>query len=493
MKAGQPSRIPTILLYAMGLVFMFTIFFIDMNTPIGMAIGSFYVLVVLYSWLLPGHYASIYVGLACSILLVVGWIYSEPSDSDGRWPGINRTVSLVIIWSGASLVNIAKRSFSALENTRDHLEQKVLERTDELRKSEERAKLIILEISDYAIIFLGVSGNIETWNYGAQHMFGYQENEIIGKQYNLIFTDQDRETNRPVEILEQSLTKNRVQSEGWFTRKDGSNLWGRMTITAVQDKVGQLTGYAVVIYDLTDQHARQLETKNKELEQFAHVVAHDLKAPLGTITSIIEFLKTEYYEILDHHGKKYVDLILDSSNRMIKTVTSMLAFTLEGSSANTSAIDCKGMLESIQSDLTSMITESAATIRIDDLPVVRGYETELRLLFQNLLTNAIKFRKKQVKPNIQISAQQQDGYWKFYVQDNGIGISNENIERIFKPFQRLHSYDEYEGVGIGLAHCKKIAELHNGYIEVDSSTDTGSTFIVSIPVVIDKSPQLADA
>jgi light-regulated signal transduction histidine kinase (bacteriophytochrome) len=167
---------------------------------------------------------------------------------------------------------------------------------------------------------------------------------------------------------------------------------------------------------------------------------------------------------------------------MINTINSMLEFTLEGSGANPTEIDCNAMLESIKSDLALMINESGANICIDHLPEIRGFETELRLLFQNLLTNAIKFRKKQVKPEIQISAQRQNGYWKLYVQDNGIGISNENIERIFMPFQRLNSYDEYEGFGIGLAHCKKIAELHNGSIEVDSSMDTGSTFIVTIPV-----------
>jgi light-regulated signal transduction histidine kinase (bacteriophytochrome) len=136
-------------------------------------------------------------------------------------------------------------------------------------------------------------------------------------------------------------------------------------------------------------------------------------------------------------------------------------------------------------DITAAIQETNAVIKFGKMPVLMGYQTEIKLLFQNLVLNAIKFRKKNIDPQIVISVEKKDNFWEFAVSDNGIGIENEHNERIFDIFQRLHTRTEYEGSGIGLSHCKKIVELHHGKIWVSSIFGEGSTFYFTMPISID--------
>lgn len=144
-------------------------------------------------------------------------------------------------------------------------------------------------------------------------------------------------------------------------------------------------------------------------------------------------------------------------------------------------IDCNSILQDVLSDLGKAINESSAQIKAGDLPMINGYSVELKQLFQNLLSNALKFTKENVSPQITISAHKKDDCWEFAFKDNGIGIEEEHNERIFIIFQRLHTQSEYQGSGIGLSHCKKIVELHHGKIWVKSTPDQGSIFYFTIP------------
>ncbi|MEP6952397.1 MAG: ATP-binding protein [Ginsengibacter sp.] len=154
--------------------------------------------------------------------------------------------------------------------------------------------------------------------------------------------------------------------------------------------------------------------------------------------------------------------------------------SLEAGRFLATAVDCNKMFHDVLADLGKAISEAGADIRYEPLPVINGYATELKPLFQNLVTNAIKFRKKETSPNIDISVQKKAGYWQFAFKDNGIGIEERDNERIFAIFQRLHTRTEYEGSGIGLSHCRKIVELHKGKIWVESRADEGSTFQFTI-------------
>lgn len=228
------------------------------------------------------------------------------------------------------------------------------------------------------------------------------------------------------------------------------------------------------------QRTAELERKNKELEQFAYVASHDLQEPLRTTTGFVEALRKQYRGMLDEHADRYLDYIAQSSDRMKTLIKDLLDYSRIGREKQFVRVDCNVVLTEVLGDLDSMIRESKAIIKVDELPVISAFPTELKLLFQNLLTNAIKFKKPGVSPIVGISAHQENGHWKFAVRDNGIGIDPGHQDRIFIIFQRLHNRSDYEGSGIGLAHCKKIVELHGGIIWVESSPGKGSTFYFTI-------------
>lgn len=229
-----------------------------------------------------------------------------------------------------------------------------------------------------------------------------------------------------------------------------------------------------------EQTKNELELKNKELSQFAYIVSHDLKAPLKTISSFIKVIKDKYQEQFDKKAMDLFNFITEATERMVRLITDLLDFSGIGTGKKLTQVDCEKLVEVIQKDLTAKINETGATIEVSKLPVITGFETELRLLFQNLISNALKFSKAGTPPKISIYAEEQNG-WTFFIQDNGIGIADKHKDKIFSVFQRLHSASEYEGTGIGLAHCKKIVDLHKGNIGVNSKVGDGSTFYFSIP------------
>lgn len=226
---------------------------------------------------------------------------------------------------------------------------------------------------------------------------------------------------------------------------------------------------------------KELEQKNKELGQFAYIASHDLQEPLRTITGFVDLLKDYCQDKSNEEAKQYIDFISQGTFRMTALIKGLLDYSRIGRNKELSLVDCNDVLQNVREDLASSIQEANATLDIGELPKIKGYEIELRLLFQNLIINAIKFRRKNTSPEMMISAEKESGYWKFCVRDNGIGIATEHKERIFSIFQRLHTKNEYEGTGIGLSHCQKIVDLHGGKIWVDSSADQGSSFYFTIP------------
>ncbi len=225
----------------------------------------------------------------------------------------------------------------------------------------------------------------------------------------------------------------------------------------------------------------QLEAKNKELEQFAFIASHDLQEPLRTISSFTELLNEEYAPTFDENANKYVHFISQSANRMRHLITGLLEYSRLGSKRVLKQTDSNEILKNVIQNLHSAIKESGAVVKAKHLPVLMAYPLEMELLFQNLIGNAIKFRKKDVVVEVNITAEKTSNEWQFTFTDNGIGIDEKYFEKIFLLFQRLHSRNTHEGSGIGLSHCKKIVELHNGKIWVESKSGEGSTFYFTIP------------
>jgi light-regulated signal transduction histidine kinase (bacteriophytochrome) len=228
------------------------------------------------------------------------------------------------------------------------------------------------------------------------------------------------------------------------------------------------------------QRTAELEIKNKELEQFAYVASHDLQEPLRTTSSFVELLRKQYHGKIDDNANRYIDYVVQASDRMKTLIKDLLDYSRIGREKQFEPVDCNVALTEVLADLAKVIKENKATIIANKLPVVNAFPTELKLLFQNLISNSIKFQKAGIAPKIEISTSKENGQWHFRFSDNGIGIDQQYQQRIFIIFQRLHNRSVYEGSGIGLAHCKKIVELHGGTIWVESEASKGSTFHFTI-------------
>ncbi len=242
-----------------------------------------------------------------------------------------------------------------------------------------------------------------------------------------------------------------------------------------------------------------LESKNKELEQFAYIASHDLQEPLNTISSFIGLISEDYGDSFDEVGKESLNYISDASIRMKKLIDSLLEYSRLGRSTDFVDTGMETILQEIKEDFRNVLERTNAKIHSVKLPVVFGNPIELRLLLQNLISNGIKFTDKETIPEIHINVttknvpinSQTETFWEFSVKDNGIGIPKKHQDRIFAIFQRLHSREQYQGTGIGLAHCKKIIESHGGNIWLESEEGKGTTFYFTIPkkenILLDKS------
>jgi two-component system sensor kinase len=221
---------------------------------------------------------------------------------------------------------------------------------------------------------------------------------------------------------------------------------------------------------------KELANSNAELEQFAYVASHDLQEPLRTVTSYCRLLEENCQGHLDAKTREYMDQVLDGAQRMRTLISDLLTYSRVGRRGRPfQPTDCNAVLDLALSNLKLTIEETGAVVTRTPLPEVLGDPTQLLQLFQNLLGNAIKFRKAQ-PPHVDIQAERSGAEWVFSVRDDGIGIEPEHLERIFLIFHRLHTREEYPGTGIGLAVCKKTVERHGGRIWVESRPGEGSTF-----------------
>lgn len=225
----------------------------------------------------------------------------------------------------------------------------------------------------------------------------------------------------------------------------------------------------------------QLKSKNQEMEQFAYIASHDLQEPVRTISNFAKLLNTNYAGKFDSTADKSLNFIIDAADRMSSLIKGLLDYSRIGREIRLATVNCNQLLVDIKLDLAAIIDETSTRIQVGDLPNVLGNPTDLRLVFQNLINNAIKFRKSDFSPKIIVDCTQKKNRWIFSCKDNGIGFEEKQNTKIFQIFQRLHSRKDYEGTGIGLSHCRKIVELHGGKIWVESKPNEGSTFYFTIP------------
>ena len=263
------------------------------------------------------------------------------------------------------------------------------------------------------------------------------------------------------------LVKNKLTAEGLYR-----------AVTRAVEKAALL--------QTNEKQRQEIERSHGELEQFAHTASHDLQAPVRRITKFLELLQMDLNETLSERSKDYLDRAMKGAHHMRRLIQDLLDYSLVGGGQNIcEPVQLDQVLQEVLAQLEVMIMSTGGTVHVENLPGVWGNPTFLQQLFQNLIGNALKFRGE-VAPVIHVAAQRQGANWQVTVKDNGVGIPSDSFDKIFGIFQRIDNGSQAEGTGIGLALCKKIVELHEGRIWVESTLNEGSAFHFTLPSCLDQ-------
>lgn len=244
---------------------------------------------------------------------------------------------------------------------------------------------------------------------------------------------------------------------------------------------GELQRYQENLEEKVKERTKELEQSNRELQQFAYVASHDLREPLRMISTFLQLLEKRYSERLDEDANEFIDFAVDGAKRLDAMIKDLLEYSrVANKKIKFNDVNMNEVLEQTSLNLKVSIDDNNAKIISDQLPTIQGDEKLLVQLFQNLISNSIKYRGSET-PEIQISANKEYNQYLFSIKDNGIGISQNHLDRIFTIFQRLHTNDEYEGTGIGLAIAQRIVYLHSGNIWADSELNDGTIIYFTLP------------
>ncbi len=349
----------------------------------------------------------------------------------------------------------------------------------------------LLDSAADTVVVVNSSGIIVLANSVVERMFGFKPEQLIGNKVEVLLPEMYRIGHE--KLREGYFEQPSVRFMGTdlilhAQRKDGSKFPVEVSLSPIDTKNGLLVTSS--IRDISDrikiqqeleQHVRELDRSNAELEQFAYVASHDLQEPLRVIASFAQLLGRRYQGKLDKDADEFIDYIVDGASRMQELINDLLTFSrISSKGKEFESTDCNVVLQRVLQDLKFAIAENKADVTWDTLPTILADASQLGQLFQNLIGNAIKFHGEQA-PCVRISVRQEADDWVFSVQDDGIGIEPKYADRIFLLFQRLHGKEEYKGTGIGLAICKKIVERHGGRIWLESQPDQGAIFKFTIP------------
>ncbi len=454
---------------------MIAIFILDLIAPLGFAIGVSYLIPIAFLIKLSKPYWEFRGAVLASILVVFGFVLKDGANSS--WMVYcNRGLSLLAIWVTA--IGVAK------------FQQSVIDAQKIQAQSEKHFRNLVEGIHDYSIILLDAEGIITIWNKGAEEIHGFKKEEIQGQSFSKLFLEEDLKIGKPQDILNRVKEEGTVRYQDWRRTKNGTKFWAMSTVTAIYDEGGTCKGFTKMVRDMSQakalqeekqQYVDQLEIKNKELEQFTYIASHDLQEPLRTISSFAELIHKTEKDNLSALGRKSLGFVIQGSARMSTLIKGLLDYSRIGRNPILEEVNLNQLVLDVLEDMQLTIKESKAKISLGNLPTIHAFKIEVRLLFQNLISNAIKFCPKTRSPIVEIGAKQIPLGWELFVQDNGIGIEDNHLSRIFTIFQRLNVRDEFEGTGIGLSHCKKIVDLHGGKIWVESIPDNGSRFYFILP------------
>ncbi|MDP1553358.1 MAG: PAS domain S-box protein [Methanobacteriaceae archaeon] len=387
----------------------------------------------------------------------------------------------------------------------------------ERRKTEQLFRLIF-DQSPLGSIIVSLDHIPLKVNDAISRMLGYSKEELLSMRlHEYDHPDDLDEELKKQKLLILGIIDNFIL-EKRFINKNGEILWGNLYVSSIKDKNDKLIGLLRMIENTTiskqmeelvnnhtanlerinrklnveigdnekaeiklDQLIKKLQYSNKELEQFAYVSSHDLKEPLRMITSFLQLLQKRYSADLDKDANDFINYAVDGAKRMDMAINDILEYSRIGSQKREfNYLKSEKILEIVLINLKPLIKDTNTIITHDPLPSIYANHQQMNQLFQNIIENAIKYRSK-VNPKIHVSADKHDKEYVFSIKDNGIGIDSKHLERIFNMFQRLHSREEYEGTGIGLAISQKIVHHHDGKIWAKSELGKGTTIYFTIP------------
>ena len=361
-----------------------------------------------------------------------------------------------------------------------------------LRESEERFRLLARHTGD-AVFMLDPEGRVMTWTPAAERTLGFTEQDALGLSANEFFLPQDRVDDRLRSQLEACLTSGRSEVQGWRLAKHGRKLWAHVVTCPIRGPDGELRGYAQIVRDgtllkevetLLAERTNELERSNRALETFASVAAHDLQEPLRKLRTFGDRLQGRFAHSLDEDASALVDRMSDAAKRMQLLIDGLLTYArLKPERQSLTPVDLGQVAREVVGDLSTAVEKSEAKFEIGTLPAVSVDPTQMRQMFQNLFSNALKFARPGVKPIIKVGSRELRGHLcEIYIEDNGIGFEPRYAERIFGLFQRLHGRGQYEGSGLGLGICRRIAEHHGGTITALGKPGEGAVFKLRLPL-----------
>ena len=382
---------------------------------------------------------------------------------------------------------------------RRRVERELLRSQDELQKevAERTQQASLLNLTHDTIIARDMSDIITFWNRGAEELFGWSWQEVVGKH-----SQQLLQTEFPIpieEIRAELLRTGRWEGELRKTKADGSSVVVASRWSLRQDEHGRPTTILETNNDISERKQREeeirklnlelskrssdLEASNKELEAFAYSVSHDLRAPLRHMVGFTELLQRHVGATLDEKGQRYTTIILESAKKMGALIDDLLAFSRIGrAETRETVVNMEQLVKEVLTDMQPDTSGRSIAWKIGTLPNLYGDRSMLKLALVNLVSNAVKFTRNQPQPEIEIASMEtkQDGVVVF-VRDNGVGFDMKYAHKLFGVFQRLHQSDSFEGTGIGLATVQRIIHRHGGRVWAESLVDRGATFFFSVP------------
>lgn len=363
----------------------------------------------------------------------------------------------------------------------------------ELEESKERFRSIF-ENAGEAIITLDKADIVQAWNLAAEEMFGYKGEEIIGHLFHYIVPEELRKKGEPEQLRKKTEDVGKIGNyETQRIRKDGAKIEVALTRSTLRDSEGNITGFVDMLTDITQRKKAEailaqqaltvaranteLAAANKELETFSYSVSHDLRAPLRSIDGFSQALLEDFADKLDGEGKSHLYRVRAAAQRMGELIDDLLALSrVTRREMGHEMVNLSALAETVAAELKQGQPQNRVEFAITKGLMVNGDEALLRLVLENLLGNAWKFTSKQPKARIEFGVIQHDGKPAYYVRDNGVGFDMAYAGKLFAPFQRLHSADEFPGIGIGLATVQRIINRHGGRVWAEGAPKRGATF-----------------